>query len=191
MVVASWVCAPRPADRAPCGSKSTARTRRPYSAREAPRLMLVVVLPTPPFWLQRAMIFAGPCCFSGWGAGKARAGRPVGPGFGATDAASMPGSWVSTSSLRVTWVFLVPLVGGLSRGQSIRAVPRMRGVGTAVRYAGRVQPMPSALETPRLRLRPRDGRDAEWNLALLAEHPLGRVPGSVEEERERLDAQRD
>ncbi|MGO4299321.1 GNAT family N-acetyltransferase [Leifsonia sp. RAF41] len=50
--------------------------------------------------------------------------------------------------------------------------------------------MPSALETPRLRLRPRDGRDAEWNLALLAEHPLGRVPGSVEEERERLDAQR-
>jgi len=50
--------------------------------------------------------------------------------------------------------------------------------------------MPSALETPRLRLRPRDGRDAEWNLALLAEHPLGRAPGSVEDERERLDAQR-
>lgn len=50
--------------------------------------------------------------------------------------------------------------------------------------------MPSALETPRLRLRPRDGRDAEWNLALLAEHPLGRRPGSVDEERERLDAQR-
>ncbi|MBW8871336.1 MAG: GNAT family N-acetyltransferase [Leifsonia sp.] len=53
-----------------------------------------------------------------------------------------------------------------------------------------MQPMPSALETPRLRLRPRDGRDAEWNLALLAEHPLGRQPGSVDEERERLDAQR-
>jgi RimJ/RimL family protein N-acetyltransferase len=50
--------------------------------------------------------------------------------------------------------------------------------------------MPSALETPRLRMRPRDGRDAEWNLALLAEHPLGRAPGSVEDERERLDAQR-
>jgi RimJ/RimL family protein N-acetyltransferase len=50
--------------------------------------------------------------------------------------------------------------------------------------------MPSALETPRLRLRPRDGRDAGWNLALLAEHPLGRAPGSVEDERERLDAQR-
>jgi RimJ/RimL family protein N-acetyltransferase len=53
-----------------------------------------------------------------------------------------------------------------------------------------MQPMPSALETPRLRLRPRDGRDAEWNLALLAEHPLGPPPRSPEEERERLDAQR-
>lgn len=72
----------------------------------------------------------------------------------------------------------------------MRAVPRLRGVRPAVRYGGRVQPMPSALETPRLRLRPRDGRDAGWNLALLAEHPLGRAAGGLEEERERLDAQR-
>jgi len=72
----------------------------------------------------------------------------------------------------------------------MRAVPRLRGVRPAVRYGGRVQPMPSALETPRLRLRARDGRDAQWNLALLAEHPLGRAAGSVEAERERLDAQR-
>jgi RimJ/RimL family protein N-acetyltransferase len=50
--------------------------------------------------------------------------------------------------------------------------------------------MPLSLETPRLRLRARDGRDAEWNLALLAEHPLGRPAGSPDEERERLDAQR-
>lgn len=50
-------------------------------------------------------------------------------------------------------------------------MPRLRGVGAAVRYADDVQPMPSALQTPRLRLRPRDGRDAAWNLALLAEHP--------------------
>lgn len=72
----------------------------------------------------------------------------------------------------------------------MRAVPRLRGVGAAVRYGGRVQPMPSALQTPRLRLRPRDGRDAEWNLALLAEHPLGRSAGPLEAERERLDGQR-
>ena len=30
--------------------------RRPYSANEAPRLIVVVVLPTPPFWLVKAMI---------------------------------------------------------------------------------------------------------------------------------------
>jgi hypothetical protein len=51
---------PRPTDSAPCGSKSTSRTRRPYSASAAPRLMVDVVLPTPPFWLHIAMIFAGP-----------------------------------------------------------------------------------------------------------------------------------
>lgn len=55
-------------------------------------------------------------------------------------------------------------------------MPRLRGVGTAVRYAGDVQPMPSVLQTPRLRLRPRDGRDAGWNLALLAEHPPESAP---------------
>jgi RimJ/RimL family protein N-acetyltransferase len=49
--------------------------------------------------------------------------------------------------------------------------------------------MPSDLETPRLRLRPRDGQDAGWNLALLAEHPLAPQPRSVEEEAERLDEQ--
>src|SRR5829696_4995988 len=36
---------------------STSSTWRPCSARAAPRLMVVVVLPTPPFWLARAMTF--------------------------------------------------------------------------------------------------------------------------------------
>ena len=49
--------------------------------------------------------------------------------------------------------------------------------------------MPSALDTPRLRLRRRDGRDADWNLRLIAERPLDPQPRSVEEERDRLDAQ--
>src|SRR3954463_6934001 len=35
------------------------RTRRPASARAAPRLTAVVVLPTPPFWLATAMIRPG------------------------------------------------------------------------------------------------------------------------------------
>ena len=38
-------------DSDPCGSKSTSSTLRPNSASDAPRLMVVVVLPTPPFWL--------------------------------------------------------------------------------------------------------------------------------------------
>src|SRR6516165_8032753 len=79
--VASSSCGwmPRPTDRAPCGSKSTSRTRRPNSARAAPRLIVVVVLPTPPFWLQTATTRAGPCLVSGSGWGKTGRGRPVGP----------------------------------------------------------------------------------------------------------------
>lgn len=72
-------------------------------------------------------------------------------------------------------------------GKSNRAVPRLRGVSTAVRYAGDVQPMPSTLETPRLRLRPRDGRDAAWNLALLAEHPPESAPRAHDDEPVELD----
>jgi len=41
--------------------------------------MVVVVLPTPPFWLHIAMIRAGPCWRSGAGSGNTRTGRPVGP----------------------------------------------------------------------------------------------------------------
>src|SRR4029453_3281236 len=48
---------PSPTESAPCGSMSTRSTWRPCSARAAPRLMAVVVLPTPPFWLARAMTF--------------------------------------------------------------------------------------------------------------------------------------
>src|SRR6266702_1779877 len=70
---------PRPTDSAPCGSKSTSSTRRPCSASAAPRLIVVVVLPTPPFWLQTAATLAGPCVNSGSGSGKMGTGRPVGP----------------------------------------------------------------------------------------------------------------
>src|SRR5947209_6837922 len=70
---------PRPTDNAPCGSKSTSRTRRPYSDRAAPRLMVVVVLPTPPFWLHSASTRAGPCRSTGRGSRSRGTGRPVGP----------------------------------------------------------------------------------------------------------------
>src|SRR4051812_28105081 len=46
---------PRPVVALPWGSRSTTKTRYPSSARAAPRLTAVVVLPTPPFWLATAM----------------------------------------------------------------------------------------------------------------------------------------
>src|SRR6202022_1735194 len=39
-----------------CGSRSTSSVGWPTSARAADRLIAVVVLPTPPFWLTTAMI---------------------------------------------------------------------------------------------------------------------------------------
>src|SRR4051794_26419113 len=41
--------------------------------------MVVVVLPTPPFWLHMAMTRAGPCSWSGSGSARRGNGRPVGP----------------------------------------------------------------------------------------------------------------
>src|SRR5512147_1880913 len=42
---------PRPVEALPCGSASTSSTFSPTAASAVPRLMAVVVLPTPPFWL--------------------------------------------------------------------------------------------------------------------------------------------
>src|ERR1700753_2387376 len=45
---------PNPVEALPCGSRSMTRTRLPMAASAVPRLMAVVVLPTPPFWLAMA-----------------------------------------------------------------------------------------------------------------------------------------
>src|ERR1700735_4196806 len=50
---------PRPVEAFPCGSRSTISTRSPMAASAVPRLMAVVVLPTPPFWLAIAKTRAG------------------------------------------------------------------------------------------------------------------------------------
>ena len=42
----------------PCGSISTTSTFFPSSAREAARLIAVVVLPTPPFWLATTIVLS-------------------------------------------------------------------------------------------------------------------------------------
>src|SRR3990172_4207220 len=49
---------PLPVVALPCGSRSTSSTRCLVAARLAARLTPVVVLPTPPFWLVIARIFA-------------------------------------------------------------------------------------------------------------------------------------
>ena len=98
----SSVCGlmPRPTDNEPCGSKSTSSTLRPSSASDAPRLMVVVVLPTPPFWLHMAITTAGPCPDSGSGSGSSGHGRPVGPssGPGSTTGAANRASSVSAGT---------------------------------------------------------------------------------------------
>src|SRR5438105_877421 len=45
---------PSPVEALPCGSRSTIRTCSPIAASAVPRLIAVVVLPTPPFWLAMA-----------------------------------------------------------------------------------------------------------------------------------------
>src|SRR5208282_174385 len=65
---------PRPVEALPCGSRSMIRTSSPMAASAVPRLIAVVVLPTPPFWLATARTrggLAGPACASRWGVEKA------------------------------------------------------------------------------------------------------------------------
>src|SRR5262249_50237777 len=50
---------PNPVEALPCGSRSMISTRSPIAASAVPRLIAVVVLPTPPFWLAIAITRAG------------------------------------------------------------------------------------------------------------------------------------
>src|SRR3954463_7914253 len=87
---------PRPTESDPCGSKSTSSTLRPNSASDAPRLIVVVVLPTPPFWLHIEMIRALPWIEIGRGSGSSGHGRPVGPSTGSVgdDGSAVGAVWV-------------------------------------------------------------------------------------------------
>src|SRR4029450_3715233 len=50
---------PSPVEALPCGSRSRISTCSPMAASAVPRLIAVVVLPTPPFWLAIAMTRGG------------------------------------------------------------------------------------------------------------------------------------
>src|ERR1700719_2613661 len=56
---ASSLAKPRPPVELAWGSQSMRSVGRPSRARAAARLMAVVVLPTPPFWLTTAMTLEG------------------------------------------------------------------------------------------------------------------------------------
>src|ERR1700761_6909938 len=57
---------PRPVEALPCGSMSITRVGWPTAASAVPRLIAVVVLPTPPFWLAttRTRSFFGSACIA-------------------------------------------------------------------------------------------------------------------------------
>src|SRR5580693_3094120 len=122
---------PSPTESAPCGSKSTRRTRRPTSARAAPRLIVVVVLPTPPFWLQTATVRAGPCSISGSGSGKRENGLPVGP--------SAP-AWGSVIRDAATSTNLLGSGRDVAHGTWVRTLGLRPGAGKQARRLGLICP---------------------------------------------------
>src|ERR1700730_13852391 len=80
---------PSPTESAPCGSKSTRSTFAPSAASAAPRLIVDVVLPTPPFWLTTATTFP---------TGRSTGGTGGASTNGASNGASTNGSSISGSS---------------------------------------------------------------------------------------------
>src|ERR1043165_852928 len=112
---------PSPVDALPCGSRSTTSTFSPMAASAVPRLIAVVVLPTPPFWLARA---------------RTR---------GTTGVAVIGGSWTTVGFRKLVYKQLLrfgnayhaddpPVWVGLARDQLSVDIPRFRGLGQFGRY---------------------------------------------------------
>src|SRR5690606_13794911 len=116
-----------------------------YSASDAPRLIVEVVLPTPPFWLHIASTRAGPCSFTGGGTGISRTGRPVGP-----TRDSVPFVFVSTSSISSAPGLLV---AGIVSGSNVDIARRLLGeaaVGRlSTRHGSRQSGSPESATIPR------------------------------------------
>src|SRR6478752_1287272 len=111
---------PSPTDSEPCGSKSTSSTLRPNSASDAPRLIAVVVLPTPPFWLHIETTRARPWLFTGPGSGRSGIGRPVGPSLGSVTGGRSKGRGSDTgSSSRGSGEGVVRTGGGISPASDV------------------------------------------------------------------------
>src|SRR4051812_31084560 len=155
---------PSPTESEPCGSKSTSSTLRPYSASEAPRLIVVVVLPTPPFWLHIDTTRARPRALTGPGSGRSGIGRPVGPSLGSVTGAALGGrskgrgSDTGSSSRGSGEGVDVRKVGGISPASNVPPVlipapPRLVDTATCGRLAWSLGPPSdsdnSGAETPK------------------------------------------
>src|SRR5579871_2652974 len=84
---------PRPPVVLAWGSQSINRVGRPSRARDAAKLMAVVVLPTPPFWLTTAMTLDGLAGVS-MAAGDFESGTEPTSGDEAPARYGAPGFWV-------------------------------------------------------------------------------------------------
>src|SRR5581483_212734 len=126
---------PSPVEALPCGSRSTTRTRSPIAASAVPRLIAVVVLPTPPFWLAMASTRGG-LAGSVLEASDttSAAGGEVGGASVMSDMARNPGSWVR-SPPRAAAPFHIAerddaaLRVGLTRDQLGLELPIFSGLG--------------------------------------------------------------
>src|SRR5580692_4286232 len=100
---------PRPVEALPCGSRSMIRTRSPIAASAVPRLIAVVVLPTPPFWLATASTLGG-------GAASARGAN----GTTCDSDSSTTGAGVSATTRLLALTHLLTERGATRRTMTIR-----------------------------------------------------------------------
>src|SRR5512143_1367676 len=128
---ASFACAPNTCERCACGSRSTPSGRWPRRAIAASRLRAVVVLPTPPFWLNTATTVmrreARPCGdYTGDDAmRRVVASAPAGPAVGPFpmsyhDRLAARGA-ASTFAHRVTASLLQIVVMAAGQGKRMRS----------------------------------------------------------------------
>ena len=93
--------------------------------------MVVVVLPTPPFWLHIEITRAGPCSVTGRGSGSTGIGRPVGPTTVSPSAVVGSGGGAGSASTAGAVKGMGSDIGGAPEGGEVGIGPR-GGISGAV-----------------------------------------------------------
>src|ERR1700684_1527625 len=122
---------PRPPVVLAWGSQSMMRVGRPSRARDAAKLMAVVVLPTPPFWLTTAMtlegfgVSAGGAGFAGtsaagWSAGVAGCAGTSAAGCSAgVESGFVCSDWGCWTDLFFGWMVIIGVWRRVSGGWAV------------------------------------------------------------------------